>query len=329
MRAVATTEQAADAVARLMKVNVERVEPPRRRRGHPAESFRCWLTDDRSVIATCRTTATRTAFEAHILRALGESLVPVPEVYAAEGGWLIQQDLGSARLSRLLESEDAEALLSQALEGLTQIHEAGRAASLDHDAPKPERFEELFGYATKLASQTDTALPGLDREGLREGFDAQPADGFIKSDARPARALVDEGRVVWFDWAHCARGRRLQDLIWLLGDEALPEKPDMEATLLDRHLPRFIGSLERGRTFFAVYGTLHLIRRMQQILTLRDESGEWWSREECLDADHPIVTVQAFECLQTRAQRWAKTSILTSPFARWLKTLSTDANDSN
>lgn len=320
---MATTEQARDAVARLLETRVERVEPSRRKRGLPAESFRCWLADERSVIATCRATATRTAFEAHVLRELATHGAEVPKVYAAVGDWLVQEDLGSLRLSKAIrvEPDDARELLSKAIDALHAIHRAGRAAGLDHDAPKPERFERVLGWAESLAARTSTKLPGLNAEGLRAAFEELSPDAFIKSDARPARALIRNERVVWFDWARCAQGRRMEDLIGLLGDEALPDWPEVESALLDRHLPRFITSLDRGRAFFAVYGTLHLTRRMGAILELRDESGGWWPLDECLDADHPIVTVEAYERLRLRAERWAKASVLTAPLVRWLREL--------
>ena len=328
MRAVATTERAASEVTRLLDTHVERVEPSRRKRGLPAESFRCWLADGRSVIATCRATATRTAFEAHVLRRLAKHEADVPAVYAAEGDWLVQEDLGSLRLSRAIaaateanEPERVRDLLSAAIASLESIHRAGRAAGLDHDAPEPERFERVLGWGEQLARRTGTKLPGLNRDGVRAAFDELSPDAFIKSDARPARALMRGDEVVFFDWARCARGRRMQDLIGLLGDEALPDWPDVESAVLDRHLPQFITSLDRGRAFFAVYGTLYLTQRMGAILDLRDESGDWWPLAECLDADHPIVTAEAYERLRVRAERWAKTSVLTAPLVRWLREL--------
>lgn len=316
--------QAANAVGRLLETSVERVEPSRRKRGLAAESFRCWLKDGRSVIATCRATATRTAFEAHVLRQLAAHGAEVPKVYAAEGDWLIQEDLGSLRLSKAILERESDAvleLLSDGIESLHRVHRAGRAAGLDHDAPEPIRFEQVLEWARALATRTSTKLPGLNVDALRAAFEELAADAFIKSDARPARALIRNEHVVWFDWARCARGRRMQDLIGLLGDEALPDWPDLEDTLLDRHLPQFITSLDRGRAFFAVYGTLHLTRRMGAILELRHESGGWWPLEECLDADHPIVTAEAYERLRVRAERWAKTSVLTAPLVRWLREL--------
>lgn len=320
-----TAEAAHRAVESLLGVEVARVEPSRRLRGNPPESFRVHLIDGRVAIATCRATATRTAFEAHVLRTLREGGASVPRVLAARGGWLVQEDLGSLRLSQRLEltpSRDATVLLHTAIDALVDVHAAGRAAGLDRDAPNlppPTRHLEM---PSRLAELVGLPTPFIDTPTFERTLEALPGSSFVKRDARPARAVVRGSTIVWFDFARCGRGHRLVDLVALLGDEALPEQPKVEEELLDAHLPRFLESLHLGRAFFAVYGVLFLTRRLVRILELKG-AGDWWPLEECLDADHPIVTEHALRTLSLRAQRWSERHPLTESLAPFFLAVAT------
>ena len=319
-----TPEGAGRAVEELLGHEVVRVELPRRRRGLPAESFRCWLDDGRTAIATCRPTATRTAYEAHVLRQLFARGAPVPRVLAAEGAWLVQEDLGSLRVSQRLAElgpRDAEPLLHAAARALVSVHEAGRDAGLAQDAPPPEKATRLLEARGALAARAGIGPPRFDAEALGRALAAGVGDAFVKTDARPARAVVRrEGVVVWFDWARCGRGHRVRDLVWLLGDEAVPEWPEVEEAVLDARLASFIEGLDAGRTHFAVYGVLHLCRRLEAILRFKGE-GDWWPREECLDADHPIVTEEAYRTLARRGARWATRHALVEGFEPFFRQL--------
>jgi len=318
----ASPEGAGRAVEALLDVSVTKVELPRRKRGNPAESFRCHLEDGRTVIATCRPTATRTAFEASVLRVLRANGGRVPEVFAARGAWFVQEDLGSLRLSQKLDATSplaAAPYLRRAAQALVRIHDAGRGAGLD-DAPRAEPWEDLLAAPRDLATRSDHTIPHLDYDALEAVLDEEPADEFIKTDARPARAVVRDEEVVWFDWARCGRGRPLQDLVWLLGDEAIPEWPQLEADVRGIFVPKLSKNVERGRAFFTVYGSLHIARRLARILAHKG-SGDWWLREECLDADHPIVTEHAFKLLALRGARWAAEHPRTEPLVGFFEAL--------
>ncbi|MCB9621452.1 MAG: phosphotransferase [Sandaracinus sp.] len=320
----ATPEAAQHAVESLVGEAL-RVEPSRRVRGNPPESFRVHLVDGRAVVATCRATATRTAFEAHALRSLRERGASVPRVLAARGGWLIQEDLGSLRLSQRLDSvapTEAPPLLHAAIDALVAVHASGRAAGLDRDAPTLPSPTRYLPMPERLASLLGLPAPFVDTPTFEQTLAALPGHSFVKRDARPARAVVRGTSIVWFDFARCGRGHRLLDLVALLGDEALAERPKVEDDLLDAHLPRFLDSLHLGRAFFAVYGVLYLTRRMVRILELKG-GGDWWPIEECLDADHPIVTEHALRTLALRAQRWAERHPLTESLAPFYLAIAT------
>lgn len=321
----ATPEAAHRAVEGLLAIDVTRVEPSRRLRGNPPESFRVHLADGRAVIATCRATATRTAFEAQVLRTLRENGASVPRLLAARGGWLVQEDLGSLRLSQRLDltpTRDATVLLHAAIDTLVGVHSAGRAAGLDRDAPPLPPPTRHLPMPARLAELVGLPTPFVDVATFERTLEALPGASFVKRDARPARAVVRSSTIVWFDFARCGRGHRLVDLVALLGDEALPENPKVEDELLDAHLARFLESLHLGRAFFAVYGVLYLTRRLVRILELKGR-GDWWPIEECLDADHPIVTEHAMRTLALRAQRWAERHPLTESLAPFFLAVAT------
>lgn len=320
-----TSEAAQLAVESLLESDVTRVEPSRRLRGNPPESFRVHVADGRTVIATCRATATRTAFEAQTLRALRERGASVPRILAARGGWLVQEDLGSLRLSQHLDAKapsDAGPLLHTAVETLAGLHTAGRAAGLDRDAPALPPPSRYLTMPARLAELARLPTPFVDHDTFARTLSASPGGSFVKRDARPARAVVRGTSVLWFDFARCGVGHRMIDLVALLGDEALPEWPALEDELLDAHLPRFLDTLHLGRAFFAVYGVLYLSRRMVRILELKGD-GDWWTREECLDADHPLVTEHASRTLALRAGRWAERHPLTESLASFFLALAT------
>ncbi|MBX3250192.1 MAG: phosphotransferase [Myxococcales bacterium] len=335
-----TPDAAQRAVETLLDADVARVEPSRRVRGNPPESFRVHLADGRVVIATCRATATRTAFEAQTLRALRERGAPVPRVHAARGGWMIQEDLGSLRLSQRLDAmspTDAAPILHAALDALADVHAAGRDAGLDRDAPPLKPPSRYIPMPARLAELAGLSAPTVDADAFAQTLEALPATAFVKRDARPARAVVRHESVLWFDFARCGRGHRVIDLVALLGDEALPEWPALEEELLDAHLARFLETLHVGRAFYSVYGVLYLCRRLARILELAVPQGSdaasaassplaeraWWPREECLDADHPLVTEHAFRVLAVRAGRWAERHTLTEPLAPFFVRLAT------
>lgn len=282
-------------------------------------------THDGPVIVTRRRRANRAALEIAVLQALHEHGAPVPRVLAAGGGWLIQEDLGTRRLSAVLAGADAPDWLERAVASLAAVHEAGRRAGLARQvAPlgaDPRWLgENVLAAPAKLGRLAGIAPAALDREKLGSAlFPAVPC--FIKWDARPGNAVARrDGRVAWFDWEHCGVRCALDDLAWLLGDEYAAIAPTEETAILDRHLSRFADgrSLDEARRYLHIFGTFHVCVRLGLILAHKGE-GPWWDPALCLERDKIAVTKDAALGLCERGARWSAQAWETAPLAPWFR----------
>lgn len=320
------TSRAADACARLLGITPTEVQAPRRARVGVPDSFRC-VFGPRSVIATSRANPRALVLEARALRELGERGVPVPKLLAEAPDWIIVEDVGSRRLSREINQRadlPVENVLDRCLGALSQAHEAGRLAGLDavFDPLRAGRIEELLQMIPVLASQLGVEHPELDLDGLRATINLQDTT-FIKHSALPSHTvLMDEpspdARVVLIDWQQAGPGDPLEDLVTLLGDESLPDIPDIEGRLIERHLAAF-GGAGRREALFAL-GTLHVARRLVMILSFKGDD-DWWDGDEALARDLPLVRAAAVTRLSLRGARWAAASAATRSLAEWFQAL--------
>ena len=315
---------AAEACRRLLNAPDARAEKPavipyKRRR---ASSVRVTV-GDRTVIATRRRKAAMARKEAGVLRSLGEEQAPVPAVLAFDGEWLIQEDLGTRRLSRILRDADAvegEAWLDRALRALAACQEAGRRTGLERKVPWVVNRRLRLGAPGRLGETLGVPAPPLPRQ-LAELYDAAPRRHFVKWDARPGNAMVRaDGTIAWIDWEHCCRSERLADLVWLLCDEWVPDDPAAEQRLLEEHRHAFVGGGARQTDYLALFGTLHMIVRLDVILKLKG-NGPWWNADVCLEHDLLGVTADETAALARRAARWAARAAVTEPLAPWLREL--------
>ena len=200
-----------------------RVEQPG---GRLRRSVRLFL-EDRSVIVTKRRAPARARLEAEVLQALSDQGAPVPRLLCFDGVWLIQEDLGSSRLSQALAAmheADAEGLLENAIAGLAAAQQAGRERGLDREVvaigKNAEWIATLATIHRRIGEQLQLSVPALPTDRLVAQLRPQrPA--FIKWDARPANAAIRaDGAVAWFDWEHCGCRHPLDDVVWLLCDES-------------------------------------------------------------------------------------------------------------
>jgi len=321
------SEGAAAICERLLGASVLRIERPG---GAKRGSVRVFLKD-RSVIATHRLKPERTRLEAEVLRTLGDQGAPVPQVIAFDGAWLIQEDLGVQRLTQTLATvgeADGEVLLANAIAGIAAAQQAGRGSDLNRHlmviGTQTDWLMTLATGATRLGQQLQSPAPALPTDRLIEQLrPRQPT--FIKWDARPANAIArPDASVAWFDWEHCGARHPLDDLVWLLCDEYIADRPDLEARLIERFLPLFLNGLspDAAHDYLMTFGALHCGMRLGLILREKG-AGPWWDLQQCLDQDNVGVTLDMAVRLCRRGARWAAQGSLTRDLKDWLEALPT------
>ncbi len=306
----------------LLRTRIERTEFPG---GKSRTACRLILEDGRVVIGTRRESPRLAALEARVLKELAARGAPVPKVLAFNGLILIQEDLGERRLSQAIDgaqSTEVQQLLSEALNGLARIHRVAEAAGLDQNLPSIGRdqswLQGLLNQPAVISNEVDLPIPELDRDALLQRIRIREPR-LIKWDARCGNAILQDcGAIAWFDWEHCGRRNRLDDLIWLLGDEFTPNLPDVEEDLLQVYLPVFADdlSIDEARSYVATFGTFHTCVRLELMLENKD-GGDWWDWEYCLARDKVGVTLEAAHRLCARGARWAAWSPLTEPLVPW------------
>lgn len=277
--------------------------------------------DGETLIISRRDTERRAGLEAGVLEALHDNGAPVPRLIGIEGRWLVQQDLGTARLSTALRRADerqAVRLLDGALASLAACHEAGRKAGLADRVyrigDKPNWLAQLIESPKRLGEFAGLPAPALDVAALEARLaPRQPA--FIKWDARPPNAIpYRDGGAGWFDWEHCGCRNALDDLAWFLGDESVPDLPDVETALLRRHLDAFAGGLRPGEAldYLRAFGVLHMTVRLGIIMGDAKKRTDGDGDE---DGEGTIPRTAPMLC--RRARRWAGESPETAPLAGW------------
>ena len=314
-------EKLARLAEALLGRKVERIERPG---GGRRQSCRLILDDGASVIATRRDGVAPAGLEVRVLRALGSKGVPVPAVLAARGDLLVQSHLDGPRLSEALDAappERVEALLDAAFASLARLHDAGSSLGLDATTPKRghERpwIETLIDRPAAFSRLLGLTAPDLPRDGLLALFSVE-RPRFVKWDARPGNAILTAGGVAWFDFEDCGSRNRLDDIAWLIGDEFTPDLPEVEARLLERHLPTFADgpTPDEARRYLYAYGAFHTLIRLGLILRRKDD-GPWWDHAYCLSRDKPGVTHAAAMRLCRRGARWAAHVPELRPLAAW------------
>jgi aminoglycoside phosphotransferase (APT) family kinase protein len=244
-----------------------------------------------SVIATRRDELEMAQLEIQILRALGDHQVPVPRLLGNNHSHiLIQEYISGTRLTQELKDADEQhchRLLDSALEGLAAIHHAATAGDLESRVEalgyEDTWISGLIERPTVIGEFLGVPAPSLDESALINHLRMREPR-FIKWDARPGNALVnDAGQVVWFDWEHAGKRNRLDDLAWILGDEYVPEFPEVEKRLLDEYVAKFAGPMSDRESwdYLMCYGTFHMVVRRG--LILKYMTGKGWNLDNCIE----------------------------------------------
>ena len=310
--------------SRLLGEEVARVEYPG---GKSRDSVRVVMEHRGPVIASIRRTQERAAAECEALAALASRGAPVPALIADNDRRLvIQEEIPGVRLAQALHRQDehtVEQLLDSALTGLSDCQHLGSEAGLDGKLKTlGKSFDWLVGLLDRPAVVGNYlgVPPDPPQLGPLEELLALRKPRFVKWDSRPGNAMAtDDGTVYWFDWEHCGARNRLDDMAWLLADEYVPDFPDVEARLIDKHIANFADdlSVDEARHYLSAYGVFHLSVRLGLICKYKRRDGDWWDHDYCVDRDKIGVTQEHMRRICTRGERWARMNPYTEALAPW------------
>lgn len=264
--------------------------------------------------------------EARVLQSLSSTGV-TPAFKAISEQWTVQEYVPGERLpvalDRMDKMADREKLVSQALDALLKIQHEGQTNGLAHALPKIGSDVNWFlngvEAAKRFAKRIDVTPPKLDEIALAEAMVTE-RDEFIKYDARPGNVLMDGGRMVWFDWEDCGRGKAVEDLAFVLFDEWMPLDADAEARLIETYLPQFQRSFstDAAHRHLVLYGTVHMMERMRMCLKYKIRDDGWWDRNACLAGDKVGNTSQEMARLSARILRYADIYPETRGYMDWV-----------
>lgn len=320
------TDQVADLANKVFGRPPKRVAFP----GGTSRSAFIADMDDALYVFANRKDDDDAQLEGIVLRMLGPSGL-VPRLKAVAGHWVVQEFIDGVRLPLLLDEADdmaeRERLVAQSLESLLAIHEAAHQSNLHHRVPKVGTVDKWLwnrtGAAKRISKSIGIREPALDRERLVQLMDVR-RDEFIKWDARPGNAMVNEEKCLWFDWEDCGRSKALDDLAFVLCDEWTTLDAEAEARLVSEFLPRFNHSMtpDAAEHYFRLFGITHMILRLRMSTKLHLRDGKWWDRDYCLQGDKVGVTPTEAGRLITRTRRWIDGVAEFHSLATWLDDVS-------
>ena len=293
--------------------------------GRSRESLRMVLDNGDTVIATRRSEPLRAAIEVRTLRALNAHKAPAPTLLATDDDRiLLQEEIRGQRLSLALKDADeaqTEKLLSSALTGLYLAQRAASAEGL-------ERYVEALGIRKAwlqsfldrpriIGDYLGVPAPEFDCKAIMR-FLRVTEPRFVKWDSRPGNAyVVADGTVFWFDWEHAGKRNALDDMAWLLGDEFVPEYPQMEQRLIDTFAGQFADTIDAdaAREYLLTYGTFHIVVRLALILKYKED--DWWDLDYCIDRDKVGITLLCAQRLCDRGARWSQQTQGVAALSPW------------
>jgi len=318
-------QELATKCERLIGARVAAMEYPG---GDSRESVKLLLKKGRPVYASSRSRKSRADIERDVLKIAFKAGANVPKLLGSDGQkLLIQEEIPGVRLTQAIHKRGDKTVfryLDNALAGLAKIQRAGSENGLDEKLPQlGDTREWLVGLLDRpavLGHFFEIEAPKPELEKL-ESLLACRKPRFIKWDARPGNAIVrDDEEVYWIDWEHSGTRNRMDDMVWLLADEFIPNMPDMETKLLDKYVPVYADDLsaEQAKKYFYAYGVFHLTVRLGLIFKYK-EDGPWWSYEKCLAKDKAGVTLKNVMRICKRGERWAAENSETLVLSKWFK----------
>lgn len=297
--------------------------------GKAEHTRRLTLHNGLSVIAVRRKYPGQEDSESIILQALKNQNAPVPKFIAKDSnGLFIQEDVkGSSLAQRLAGSEQKqyEALLVAAVKQLAKVHRLGSHAGLDEVLPvigvDADWREELISYPVRIGELFDLRPDIPQPQRIVDLLEVRHPR-FIKWDARPNKFIKTAKGYVWTDWERAAVRQRLDDLVWLMADETVPEYPDSEQKLIEAFLPYFADgmTLNEAREYFYTLGVLHISVRMGMMLRFKG-SHPWWALDKVKKQQDVAISQKKAINLCIRARRWAQHSEHVQVLSPWFADL--------
>ena len=284
--------------------------------GKSRDSIRLHLGDGRTIIATRRHDKERADREVEVLKGLHRAGAPVPQILAYDGDILLQQDIGERRLSQAVFEAEPQAvaeILNRALESLAVLQHAGMSSQIVAQLPvlggDAAWIKDVVETPLRLARFFDLAEPVVDWTALAEAI-TMHTPSFVKWDARLGNAaFAPDGRIYWFDFEHCGARNALDDVGWMLGDEYLPDIPEIEERIFADRLMEFrrAGDARPPEVYLANFGTLHIATRLAVMLSRHNEVG-WVDANDAVARDKIGACRHLAIAVAHRAARWARRS---------------------
>lgn len=272
--------------------------------------------------------------ESSVLKALSPSGL-VPAFIARNGKWVVQQCLFGKRLPILIDEQsdlsERVTMVSDALESLYQIQQIAHRARLQSKVPRlgvvDGWIDHRIGAVDKISKLLHISPPILQRKAIKNIFDVRQTD-FVKWDARPGNALVENGQYRWFDWEDCGKRCALDDLVCFISDEWTNIDAKSEVVILNEFIPKFGKRMpaDKALQYFFVAGCLQLSFRLKLAVEYRTRDNKWWDREHCLKGDKVGVTASEVTRLCDRMINWAENLEILKPYADWAETVKKSLN---
>lgn len=319
-------EEARRACEALLRREVRTVETFAAPTGRVRESVRLRL-DDGTVIATRRSDESSRQREIRVLQLLGGQGAPVPKVLAFDDAWLLQEDLGTTRLTDVLNDAtrpDRGAWLDRGLRALDAVHRAARAAGLPQSpaglTERQKRIEVYLLVFDRLRQKTGVPAPNVPAAALKRIL-AVPGTDFIKFDPNPADAIIGpSGTIAFFDWEACQAGCALEDLVKFVCNEMVPADLDPLDRLPELSPFAFQQFHEplMARTYLIAFAALYMARRLNIIWGWQLKQG-WSDWDTCLHHGLPGVSPRGIANLCRRAMRWCGSASVTADLVPWFE----------
>lgn len=294
--------------------------------GKGRSAFVANIGDDNFVLAK-RADEGAAIIEGIVMKCLAKTGF-APQLVAVRGPWVVQECIPGVRvpivIDQLESMSDREVIIDHSISALAILHDHAYEERLQHRVGKLGADEDWsFGHTGRpgrISEVLGIAPPSVDLKPLEKRFRNDHRD-FIKGDARPGNAMVNDDQVAWFDWDGCGTRNALDDLVFILADEWCSLDVQSETRLLQKYLRRFT----RGRSdaeaydYVMAYGVFHMSARIRRAIRYRQRDGKWWNREMCLLGDKIGVTKSEVGRMCERSKRWAGEVAELKPMVPWFE----------
>lgn len=287
------------------------------------EILRLHLENQQTAIFVDRGSPQRNALESITLDALSLYSKHVPQLLVFDGRHALHEDMPGETLQKFLKpiaDNDWDAPLSYAIQALLDAQDAARRSGLQRNPDIPHLGNTEQWYLSLLSrpyivgEALGSIPPPLE---LQDTVDViqHVTPALVKWRSHLDQALLDENNhLSWTGWQFAGIRDPLDDFVWLLGDEAIPDIPGVEQWLIDQYLADF--AIEKNQAqaseYFYTFGTLHLCTRMETLLAIQARDGD------SVDFKEQLIR------LAKRGQRWSAQTPTLHCLTKWFHSLQTE-----